>query len=123
MHVLIAEDESQIANSLKKNLLAEGYEATVASNGSATLDLLDSHSYDIVLLDWRMPKISGLEVCKKVRSSGNNIPIILLTALSDISNKIEALNVGADDYITKPFSFEEVLATLQIMHRISSCLL
>lgn len=123
MHVLIAEDESQIANSLKKNLLAEGYEATVASNGSATLDLLASHSYDIVLLDWRMPKISGLEVCKKVRSSGNNIPIILLTALSDISNKIEALNVGADDYITKPFSFEEVLATLQIMHRISSCLL
>lgn len=117
MHILLAEDEQQIANSLKKSFLAEGYQATIARDGEEALTLLDSNSFDVVLLDWRMPKISGLEVCKRLRSSGKDVPIILVTVLNDISNKVEALNYGADDYITKPFSFKEVLARISAVLR------
>ena len=102
---------------LKKSLVAVGHEPTIAHDGEDALHLLSASKYDVLLLDWRMPKISGIEVCKRVRAAGNNIPIILLTALSDISNKIEALNFGADDYITKPFSFEEVLARITAVCR------
>lgn len=117
MTILIAEDEPQIADSLKKNFMAEGHEAVIAGNGKETLDLLRKLHFDALLLDWRMPGLSGIEVCKKLRAEGNDIPIILLTALSDISNKLEALNLGADDYITKPFSFEEVLARINAVLR------
>ncbi len=79
--------------------------------------MLEKIVFDVLILDWRMPKLSGLEVCKRIRQSGNNIPIILLTALNDISNKVEALNTGADDYITKPFSFEEVSARINAVMR------
>ncbi len=117
MHILIAEDEKELANSLKKSLAAEGYEVSIACDGEQTLDLLRARKYDALLLDWRMPKMSGLDVCKTLRSEGNDIPIILITALSDIANKIEALHHGADDYITKPFSFEEVLARITAVRR------
>ncbi|GAB4375683.1 MAG: response regulator transcription factor [Calditrichia bacterium] len=117
MRVLIAEDESQTAQSLKKSLQAEGYDTAIASDGSEALELLANNTFDILLLDWRMPKLSGLEVCRKVRANGNDIPIILITALSDISNKTEALNFGADDYITKPFSIEELLARIKAVSR------
>ena len=117
MVILIAEDERGIAQSLKKSLEAEHYRAEIAEDGEVALKKLARNSYDALLLDWRMPKISGLEVCRKLRGTGSTIPIILLTALTDISNKVEALNVGADDYITKPFSFEEVLARLRAVMR------
>lgn len=117
MEILIAEDEIRIAESLKKNFLLAGYHALIAEDGEQTLALLDKIQFDIILLDWRMPKISGIEICKRIRSSGIEIPIILLTALTDISNKVEALNAGADDYITKPFSFEEVIARINAVLR------
>lgn len=117
MEILIAEDEIRIAESLKKNFLQEGHHALIARDGEETLKMLEKIVFDVLLLDWRMPKLSGLEVCKRIRQSGNNIPIILLTALNDISNKVEALNTGADDYITKPFSFEEVLARINAVMR------
>lgn len=106
MHILIAEDEQSLAHSLQKSFQAEGFKASVVYNGQAVFDFLeDDDSIDLLLLDWRMPGKNGYEVCKTLRSQGNKTPIILLTALSDISNKVEALNAGADDYITKPFAF------------------
>lgn len=117
MKILIAEDEEPIANSLLKNFKEEGHKPVIAIDGEKALELISEQEFDAVLLDWRMPKISGIEVCKTLRKSNFNKPIILLTALSDISNKIEALNHGADDYITKPFSFDEVMARLMAVSR------
>jgi len=117
MNVLIVEDEKQIADSLRKSFEAEGHVCKVCYDGECALDIISSQSFDIFLLDWRIPKVSGIEVCKRVRESNNQTPIILLTALSDIKNKIEAFNYGADDYITKPFSFEEVLARINAVVR------
>ena len=117
MKILIAEDEEPIANSLLKNFKEEGHKPVIAIDGEKALELISEQEFDAVLLDWRMPKISGIEVCKTLRKSNFNKPIILLTALSDISNKIEALNHGADDYITKPFSFDEVMARLMVVSR------
>ncbi|HGJ66054.1 TPA: response regulator transcription factor [bacterium] len=109
MQILIVEDEIQIAESLKKNLRDEGHNAMIAQDGEAALKLINEIEFDLLLLDSRMPKITGLEVCKQLRKQGNQTPIILLTALGDISNKIEAFNAGADDYITKPFNPKEVV--------------
>lgn len=120
MDILIAEDEIRIAQSLKKSFEAEGHQVCLAADGQIALDELHKARFDVLLLDWRMPRLSGIEVCRRVRREGNHIPIILLTALSDISNKVEALNLGADDYITKPFSFNEVLARMQAVLRRST---
>jgi DNA-binding response OmpR family regulator len=117
MKILIVEDEVIIANSLKKNFLEEGYWVEIASDGEIALDFISKNYYDIILLDWRIPKLTGIQVCKKLRCNGFNRPIILVTALSDISNKIEALNFGADDYITKPFSFDELHARILAVNR------
>jgi len=117
VNILIAEDDRQIAQSLKKSLVLEGHIVGIAYDGEAALIELKENQYDALLLDWRMPKITGIEVCRQLRDDNDSIPIILLTALTDISKKVEALNVGADDYITKPFSFEEVCARLQAVVR------
>lgn len=117
MPILIAEDELQIASSLKKNFIDEGIETIIALDGEEALALFNSDSFDVVLLDWKMPRLTGLEVCKKIRAVNNQVPIILLTALGDINNKVEALNAGADDYITKPFSFEELFARVNAVLR------
>ncbi len=120
MEILIAEDEKKIANSLKKSFLEEGHHAIIALDGEKALSLIKEIVFDVILLDWRMPKVNGLDVLKRIRKNGIKTPIILLTALSDISNKVEALNAGADDYITKPFSFEEVLARINAVLRRSA---
>ena len=117
MHILIAEDEKSLALSLQKSLMAEGFEASVVHDGQAVFDFLKEAEPDLIILDWRMPYVSGYEVCSTLRKQGNHIPIILLTALSDISNKIDALNAGADDYITKPFAFKELLARINAIIR------
>jgi DNA-binding response OmpR family regulator len=117
MQILIAEDEKQIAESLKKNFSEEGYNAVIAIDGEEALQFSKSTKFDLILLDWKMPKLTGLEVCKYIRLNDNKVPIILITALGDISNKVEALNAGADDYITKPFSFEEVFARINAVMR------
>ncbi len=117
MEILIAEDESQIAEPLRKNFLEEGHHAMVAKDGEEALQLVEKIEFDVIILDWKMPKVSGIEVCRRLREMGNNTPILLLTALSQVSNKVEALNSGADDYITKPFSFEELLARVKATKR------
>ncbi|MEN8193463.1 MAG: response regulator transcription factor [Bacteroidota bacterium] len=117
MNICIVEDEKQLADSLKKSFESEGYNCIVCYEGETALKTISSQTFDLLLLDWRIPKISGIEICKRVREANNQTPIILLTALSDIKNKIEAFNYGADDYITKPFSFEEVLARINAVLR------
>lgn len=117
MMVLVAEDEKEIAAALKRNLLAEGHQVAIALDGEAALRVIETMPLDAILLDWRMPKLSGVDVCKKVRAAGVDVPIILITALEDIAHKVEALNLGADDYITKPFSFAEVSARLRAVCR------
>jgi len=117
MEILIAEDEIQIAEPLRKNFLEEGHHAIIAKNGEEALNLADKIKFDVILLDWKMPKLSGLEACKKLRLLNIKTPVILLTALTQISNKVEALDSGADDYITKPFSFEELLARINAVVR------
>ena len=115
--ILIAEDEHQIADPLRKNFLEEGHHAMIASDGLQALELLKKIQFDVIILDWKMPKLSGLEVCKKIREKNNQTPILLLTALSDVSKKVDALNAGADDYITKPFSFDELYARVKAVKR------
>lgn len=117
MEILIAEDERSIADSLKKNFLAAGHHAVIVGDGEGVIHTIEKITFDVMLLDWRMPKMTGLQVCRRLRELEIKTPIILLTALSDITNKVEALNAGADDYITKPFSFEEVLARINAVLR------
>ncbi len=117
MEILIAEDDEQIASSLKKNFIEEGNHVMIAKDGEEAINFTDSIVFDIILLDWRMPKLSGIEVCRKIRETGCKVPIILLTALSQVKNKVEALNMGADDYVTKPFSFDELNARINAVIR------
>ncbi len=120
MKILIAEDEIQIANSLEKNFKEEGFNVTIVEDGEKAISEINSNKFDVVLLDWKMPKLSGFEVCQKMREAKNDTPVIIITALSSVSNKVNALNEGADDYITKPFSFVEVLARVKAVLRRSN---
>lgn len=117
MEILIAEDEIQIAEPLRKSFLEEGHHAMIAGDGEQALHLLDNVKFDLIILDWKMPKLSGLEVCKRIRERGESTPILLLTALTQVSSKVEALNAGADDYLTKPFSFAELYARVNAIRR------
>lgn len=118
--VLIVDDEPAMRQGLKDNLEFEGYEVYLAENGSEGLKLLLAGSYDLVLLDVMMPEMSGLDVCRKVRESGVSTPIILLTAKGEELDKVLGLELGADDYITKPFSLRELLARIKAILRRSN---
>lgn len=121
MKIFIAEDEKSLAVSLQKRIEAENFEVFLAFDGESALKEILKNNFDLILLDWKMPKYSGLEVCKKIRESKIETPIIFLTALNDISNKVEALKLGADDYLTKPFDFEELLARINsILRRVKN---
>lgn len=111
--ILIVEDEPSMGSGLKDNLEFEGYDADIALNGMEGLQRLLTNTYDLVLLDVMMPEMSGLDVCRKARSQGVNTPIIFLTAKSEEVDKIVGLELGADDYITKPFSLRELLARVK----------
>ncbi len=120
MKVLVIEDEAGIMNFLRQGLEEEGYEVLTAENGKAGLSALLSEKPDIALLDWLMPGMSGLEVCLEARRQGIEIPIIFLTAKDTIQETIEGLKAGANDYIKKPFSFEELLERIKIHFRHSN---
>ena len=107
MNVLVVEDEPGIYKFLKQGLEEEGYVVEVADDGIKGLELAIGRSYHVMLLDWDLPGISGLEICKQVRSNHIDTPIIFLTAKDTIQETIEGLQAGANDYIKKPFSFDE----------------
>ena len=111
--ILVAEDEADIAQGLRDNLEFDGYEVIVAEDGEAACEAVAQSSPDLILLDLMMPKLDGLEVCRRVRESGLTIPILMLTAKSQEIDIVRGLEVGADDYITKPFSVREVLARVK----------
>lgn len=119
MRILIVEDEERLAKSLKKALEKEGFAADYVTNGETGLSRIEicHKDYDLVILDLMLPKKDGVEVCKEVRAKGIKIPILMLTARFDTNNKVTALNMGADDYLVKPFSFEELTARIRALLR------
>jgi DNA-binding response OmpR family regulator len=117
MKILIIEDEHLIANSLKKGLEQERYTVDLAFDGLTGFDLAASNDYDLILLDLMLPGMDGLTLCQKLRQENNHTPILMLTAKSQLEDKIQGLNSGADDYLTKPFAFEELLARVRALSR------
>ncbi len=117
MNILLVEDDLQLANSIKKNLLEEGFYVQIASDGQRAIEIINQIKFDVIILDWMIPKISGIEVCKKIREMKINSPIILLTVLSNVNNKLNAFNSGADDYLTKPFEMKELIARIKVVYR------
>ena len=111
--ILVADDEKDMVTGLRDNLQFEGYEVSVAFDGEAALAEATTNSPDLILLDIMMPKMEGLEVCRRIREAGFRIPILMLTAKSQEIDIVRGLEVGADDYITKPFSIRELLARIK----------
>ena len=115
--ILIIEDELNMVNGLKDNLEFEGYEVEIAMEGGSGLERIMQNKYDLILLDIMLPQISGFDICKAVRKEGINTPIVLLTAKGEEIDKVLGLELGADDYITKPFSLRELLARIKAILR------
>ncbi|WP_125587713.1 response regulator transcription factor [Companilactobacillus jidongensis] len=118
--ILVVDDEASILELIEYNLTANGYDVDCSNNGEDALNRILMEKFDLVLLDQMLPKISGIEILKKVRASGNSTPVIFLTAVDAEENKIEGLISGADDYITKPFSVKELLARIEVVLRRTS---
>lgn len=112
--ILIIEDEQKISRVLQLELKFENYETEVADNGKDALRLIEEQDWDLVLLDIMIPELSGLEVLRRVRRNDEETPIILLTARDEIHDKVSGLDLGANDYITKPFQIEELLARIRV---------
>jgi DNA-binding response OmpR family regulator len=117
VHILAIEDEAKLAAFIELELKYEGYHVTVASDGLSGLKAAREHHPDLVILDWMLPGMSGLEVCRRLRATGDRVPVILLTAKDDISDRVAGLDAGADDYVVKPFSIEELLARVRAQVR------
>ncbi|OGD01169.1 DNA-binding response regulator [Candidatus Amesbacteria bacterium RIFCSPHIGHO2_12_FULL_48_14] len=117
MRILIVEDEHRIANSIKKGLEQEHFAVDVAYSGSDGWDLAEGEEYDLIILDLMLPGIDGLEICRKLRRAGINTPVLMLTAKGQVQDRVTGLDTGADDYVTKPFAFEELLARMRALTR------
>jgi len=117
MRILVVEDEHRIAQTIKKGLEQERYAVDIAYDGAAGYDLASTEDYDMIILDRMLPEKTGIDVCTKLRKNDNHTPILMLTAKSQTSDKIDGLDAGADDYLTKPFSFEELLARIRALSR------
>jgi len=111
--ILIVEDEQKISRVLQLELEYEGYETIVAADGKQALEYIESEEWGLILLDIMIPELSGLEVLRRVRRQGNDTPVILLTARDEVYDKVNGLDLGANDYITKPFQIEELLARIR----------
>ncbi len=120
MRILIIEDDKKISAGLKKGLAAETYAVDLSPNGEEGERLAKVNSYDAIILDIMLPKQDGLTTCENLRRSGVNTPILMLTALGEVTDKIKGLDYGADDYLTKPFHFGELLARLRVIIRRNS---
>lgn len=112
--ILIVEDEAKIARFVELELKYEGYEVLIASDGRTGLDYALHQQVDLVVLDIMLPELSGIEVCRRIRQDGSRIPVIMLTAKDDVTDKVAGLDMGADDYMTKPFAIEELLARIRV---------
>jgi len=117
MRILVIEDEAKVASFLKKGLQQSGYEIDVAADGEEGYERIRGTNYDLILLDLMLPKISGFDLIPKIRECRPTIPIIAVTAKSSVDDRVQGLNLGCDDYLTKPFSFAELLARIQVQVR------
>ncbi|MEG4571697.1 response regulator transcription factor [Microcoleus sp. N3A4] len=111
--ILLVEDDPKLAKFIESELSLEGYHVTVAPNGLDGLMMARDAQPDLLILDWMLPGISGLDICLRLRSTGVQVPIIMLTAKDEVPDRVTGLNAGADDYVTKPFSMEELLARVK----------
>ena len=117
MNILVIEDEAKFAKILKKGLQQSGYETDLAADGEEGYAKVRSNNYDLILLDLMLPKMSGLDLIPKIRECNPTVPIIAVTAKSSVDDRVQGLNLGCDDYLTKPFSFAELLARIQVQVR------
>jgi two-component system, OmpR family, response regulator MprA len=118
MKILVVDDERAVRESLRRALELEGYRIELASDGREALQRLESEGQpDALILDVLMPGVDGLEVCRRIRNSGSRVPVLMLTARDEIENRVAGLDAGADDYVTKPFALEELLARLRALLR------
>ena len=117
MKVLLIEDEEKVANFISKGLEEEGYAVDMAYNGREGLDLVKTNSYDMLLLDLMIPEVNGFDVLKTIRNWGIDLPVLIITAKNSKEDVVRGLDTGSDDYLTKPFSFEELLARMRALLR------
>jgi two-component system response regulator MprA len=119
MRILVVDDERAVRESLRRALELEGYEIELAGDGNEALSTLgrDEPQPDAVILDVLMPGVDGLEVCRRLRAAGNHVPVLMLTARDEVENRVAGLDAGADDYVTKPFALEELLARVRALLR------
>ncbi len=117
MRILVIEDEHRIATAIKKGLEQESYAVDVAYTGTDGYDLASTESYDVMIVDRMLPGMDGLTICKQLRAQDIHTPILILTAKGQVQDKVQGLNAGADDYLTKPFSFEELVARVRALAR------
>lgn len=116
-HILIIEDDTSIANMLRRGLIFEGFDAVTAASGPEGLDLARDRMPDLVVLDWMLPGLDGLEVCRRLRAASRDVPILMLTAKEAVPDRVSGLDAGADDYMVKPFAFEELVARVRALLR------
>jgi len=117
MRILVIEDEQKVANFIKRGLKEEGYSVDVACDGEEGYLLAGDNEYDVIILDIMLPKMDGITLCKKLRAEKITTPILMLTAKDSVKDKVTGLDSGANDYLTKPFSFEELLARIRVLLR------
>lgn len=117
MNLLLVEDEARVADFLRRGLKGEGWTVEHAPDGETALQSMEAGRFDVVLLDLMLPGISGQDVCRRLRARGDRTPVLMLTALDGTEAVVAGLRMGADDYLTKPFDFEELLARIEALHR------
>lgn len=117
MKLLIVEDEPQLLTLIRKGLSERNHDVSAALDGTTALQMLESNSFDVVVLDVMLPDINGIEICRRLRAAGNFVPILMLTALDSSENIVSGLNSGADDYMAKPFKFTELEARINALAR------
>src|SRR5499433_996768 len=115
--VLLAEDDASISDPLARALRREGYDVNVSADGPTTLDAALAGGIDLIVLDLGLPRLDGLEVCRRLRSEGQSVPVLILTARADEVDTVIGLDAGADDYVTKPFRLAEILARVRALLR------
>lgn len=120
MRILIVEDEKSLNRIMAKQLKASGYSVDCAFDGEEAYELISMTDYDAAVFDVMMPKIDGFSLLKKIRKEGNSLPVLFLTARDSIEDRVEGLDIGADDYLVKPFAFEELLARIRVLIRKNS---
>jgi two-component system response regulator MprA len=117
MRILVVDDEPAVRESLRRALQLEGYEVALAGDGLEALDTVRANGVDAVVLDVSMPRLDGLETCRRLRGEGNALPVLMLTARDEVADRVAGLDAGADDYVVKPFALEELLARLRALLR------